>query len=61
MHDVMTNKETTPSWDFKWDVIHFNVGLHDLKYLLGKNKDKENGKQCIDVDAYQGNPNKITA
>lgn len=24
--------------DKKWDVIHFNWGLHDLKYVLGKNK-----------------------
>ena len=60
MHSVMTDKETTPSWDFQWDVIHFNVGLHDLKYLAGKKKDKVNGTQVADVSTYQENLRKIT-
>jgi hypothetical protein len=21
-------------WDFEWDLIHFNVGLHNLKYIV---------------------------
>ena len=30
----------------KWDIIHFNFGLHDLKRL-------EDGKQQIPLDAYE--------
>ncbi len=33
MHDAMGEH-----WPFKWDVIHFNAGLHDLKYLDEKNR-----------------------
>ncbi|VUD69298.1 hypothetical protein TDB9533_04665 [Thalassocella blandensis] len=28
-------KHMAKYWDFQWDVIHFNTGLHDLKYLDG--------------------------
>ena len=41
----------------KWDVIHFNFGLHDLKYIdaQGKNTSVETGKQQIPVDQYEQN------
>jgi len=43
-------------WDFDWDVIHFNVGLHDLKYLDEKNNlDLEKGKQVASTDTYKAN------
>lgn len=32
----------------KWDVIHFNWGLHDLKYM-------PDGKRQVDPDAYEAN------
>jgi lysophospholipase L1-like esterase len=32
----------------KWDVIHFNWGLHDLKYM-------PDGKRQVDHDAYEKN------
>lgn len=34
--------------DSKWDVIHFNWGLHDLKYM-------PDGKVQVDPDAYEKN------
>ena len=34
--------------DGKWDVIHFNWGLHDLKYMA-------DGKRQVDTDAYEKN------
>ncbi|MFH1742731.1 MAG: SGNH/GDSL hydrolase family protein [bacterium] len=48
------------SWlgDTKWDVIHFNHGLHDLKYVDkdGKNtKSKETGHIQIPLDQYKKN------
>lgn len=46
-------------WNFEWDVIHFNVGLHDLKYLAGKKLDKENGKQVSTLKLYEENLHKI--
>jgi len=43
--------------DTKWDVIHFNHGLHDLKYIgaNGKNATVETGKQQIPIDQYEKN------
>ena len=38
-----------------WDVIHFNFGLHDLKYLDadGKYVDPDKGKQVAPPEEYQ--------
>lgn len=41
-----------PHWDFDWDVIHFNCGLHDLKYLNGDKLDTVNGTQVRSVEEY---------
>jgi acyl-CoA thioesterase-1 len=40
-----------------WDVIHFNFGLHDLKYLDAKGKyvAPENGKQLAPPEVYRKN------
>ncbi|ANW96112.1 hypothetical protein AXE80_07405 [Wenyingzhuangia fucanilytica] len=46
-------------WDFEWDVIHFNVGLHDLKYLSGNKLDKEKGTQVSTLEEYEENLHKI--
>ena len=42
-------------WNFKWDVIHFNVGLHDLKYVTDGKLDKEKGKQVSSLKTYKKN------
>ena len=52
--------ENLDAWlgDTKWDVIHFNHGLHDLKYVddTGKNVfAKEQGHQQIPVEQYAKN------
>ncbi|MBM4019334.1 MAG: SGNH/GDSL hydrolase family protein [Planctomycetes bacterium] len=41
----------------KWDVIHFNWGLHDLKYVDDKNNlaDAAAGKQCVPLPEYEKN------
>ena len=44
----------------KWDVIHFNWGLHDLKYVNPEvktigNLDKVNGTQAVPLEAYEKN------
>jgi len=46
-------------WNFKWDVIHFNVGLHDLKYVKNGKLDKENGTQVNTIEVYKANLDKI--
>jgi acyl-CoA thioesterase-1 len=47
--------------DTRWDVIHFNFGLHDLKYVdaRGRNTSVETGKQQIPIDQYEQNLDKI--
>lgn len=55
MHDAMRHEKLDAPWTFEWDVIQFNVGLHDLKYLSGKKLDKENGKQVSSLADYKKN------
>ena len=55
MEHTMFKPHLKGGWDFKWDVIHFNVGLHDIKYLSEKGMDKENGKIVSTVPTYQEN------
>ena len=50
--------------DKKWDVIHFNVGLHDLCYRhpdskVQGNRDKVNGSIAVPIDEYEQNLEKI--
>ena len=55
--------ENLDAWlgDGKWDVIHFNFGLHDLKYQdeTGKNTSPDKGKQQVPLDAYEQNIKQI--
>ena len=50
--------------DGKWDVIHFNWGLHDLKYLgpkgenLANPNDSKNHQQ-VPIDKYEANLRKL--
>lgn len=43
--------------DKPWDVIHFNWGLHDLKYMNEKGGlvDVDKGKQQVPIDQYEKN------
>jgi lysophospholipase L1-like esterase len=46
----------------KWDIIHFNFGLHDLKHVdakTGKNSMKPEDPQQADVKAYKKNLTEI--
>jgi acyl-CoA thioesterase-1 len=49
--------------DGKWDVIHFNFGLHDLKYLdaNGKYVDPSKGKQVATPEVYERNLRELVA
>lgn len=52
--------------DGKWDVIHFNWGLHDLKYLgpNGKNladPKADGSRQQVPIDEYEANLKKLVA
>ncbi len=47
--------------DTDWDVIHFNHGLHDLKYIdeNGRNVDASRGHQQIPIEQYEKNLDKL--
>jgi hypothetical protein len=51
--------ESLDTWlgDGKWDVIHFNWGLHDLKYVDEKGTlvDAAQGTQQVPIDEYERN------
>ena len=49
--------------DGKWDVIHFNFGLHDLKYVDDKGQIVEpaKGKPQVSLDDYQKNLETLVA
>jgi hypothetical protein len=64
VHRVPMNGSTTvvglehlSDWlgDKKWDVIHFNWGLHDLTVLLGQGGLKNDGSHLVPLDQYQKN------
>lgn len=61
MHTTMQDKKLKDHWNFDWDVIHFNVGLHDLKYLSKNKLDRVNGKQAISLEDYEKNLRSIIA
>ena len=61
LHDTMRDPELEGRWEFDWDVIYFNVGLHDLKYVNGRKLDKKNGTQVALIQAYQANLRDIVA
>lgn len=58
MNETMFQPNLEGGWDFSWDCIHFNVGLHDLKYLKGKNLNKD-GKQVSSIKVYKENLDRI--
>lgn len=47
--------------DTHWDVVHFNHGLHDLKYVdeRGGNASVDKGRQQIPIDQYERNLDEI--
>jgi hypothetical protein len=52
--------------DGKWDVIHFNWGLHDLKYMGAKGQNLADpkaptSKPQVPIDAYEQNLDKLVA
>jgi lysophospholipase L1-like esterase len=52
--------------DGRWDVIHFNWGLHDLCYRhpdskVQGNRDKVNGKQVVPTSEYERNLETLVA
>ena len=66
VHRIPTNAGATThglkyidTWlgDHKWDVIHFNWGLHDLKFVNDKEELVElgAGHQLVPVDEYEQN------
>ena len=52
-----TGLEKIDAWlgDTRWDVIHFNWGLHDLCYRKGDAKDKVNGTLTTTLEQYEKN------
>jgi len=64
VHRILMNGSSTDvgmanldAWlgDGKWDVIHFNWGLHDLTVLLGQGGLKNDGSYLVPLDRYQKN------
>ncbi|HEX5105830.1 MAG TPA: SGNH/GDSL hydrolase family protein, partial [Pirellulaceae bacterium] len=49
--------------DGKWDVIHFNFGLHDLKFVdnEGKNAPPDKGHPQVSAEEYQKNLEALVA
>ncbi|MGE9292562.1 MAG: SGNH/GDSL hydrolase family protein [Puniceicoccales bacterium] len=54
MQKTMRDDQLDDPWTFKWDVIQFNVGLHDLKYMKN-NKLDVSGEQVTSLEQYAKN------
>ncbi len=76
VHRIPTNGGPTPNgltnlktWlgDKKWDVIHFNWGLHDVKFIVGEDKAKivpvetPAAKHQVEVGEYEKNLTALVA
>lgn len=64
MHQVMSDPYMKQLWDFTWDVIHFNTGLHDLTYRMptrNRERDKVNGTLSVTIEEYQANLRQMIA
>lgn len=62
MQKTMFEPHLKGGWDFKWDLIQFNVGLHDLKYVTKDRKyDVATGVQVTSLDQYKKNLEKAIA
>jgi len=55
MQAAMSDPALADPWRFKWDIIHFNVGLHDFKYVASGRLDKHRGKIVNSVEKYRTN------
>jgi len=55
MHETMRDEKKEGHWTFKWDVIHFNSGLHDLKYIQQGTPDSKERKRAVPTEQYQKN------
>jgi hypothetical protein len=61
MHSTMRDESLEGFWSFDWDIIQFNVGLHDLKYMADGKLDKKNGKQVTSPAQYDANIRELIA
>jgi hypothetical protein len=52
MNEAMFQPYLKNGWKFEWDLVHFNVGLHDLKFLKGKHLNKK-GSQVSSIIEYK--------
>lgn len=59
MEKTMRDPKLDDPWDFDWDVIQLNVGLHDLKYWKDGKMDKAKGKQVNSPEDYEKNLEKV--
>lgn len=55
MQAAMSDPALADPWRFKWDIIHFNVGLHDFKYVVSGKLDKNSGTIVNSVEQYRAN------
>ncbi|GGD11910.1 SGNH/GDSL hydrolase family protein [Aquisalinus flavus] len=55
MHTSMSDPALSDPWAMTWDVIHFNAGLHDLKYISAGKMDKQKGTQVNSIGTYTSN------
>ncbi|WP_411827865.1 SGNH/GDSL hydrolase family protein [Luteolibacter sp. AS25] len=60
MHDAMTDGKLDKPWKFQWDVIQFNVGMHDLTMIKPDGKDSEPASRTS-IEQYKKNLRDILA
>ena len=52
MRKAMFQPYLKKGWDFDWDVIHFNVGLHDSKYMKDGKLNLADGEVVSTLEQY---------
>lgn len=59
MREIMFQPALERGWNFEWDLIHFNVGLHDLKYVFDGKYDKTKARKRASISQYKDNLHNI--
>lgn len=55
LQETMFQPHLKGGWNFEWDLIQFNAGLHDIMYKIDGKYDVEKGTQVTSLTQYRKN------
>lgn len=59
LREAMRSETLENPWDFAWDVVFLNVGLHDLKHVDAQGQLSSDGERVNPIEVYSDNLRKV--